>query len=249
MMSFFKKEWDHYFLTNKWLIFFIVFIALGILNPLTAKITPALLENMLGEEFANAVGEPTAVDSWLQFFNNVPQLGLIAFLLMMANSMSKELQEGTLPIFLAKGLKRKSVITAKLLFHTIMWTIGYLVSIGITYIYTMYYWDQSIVQQLPLALTGIYVFGLMFIFVTFLGNTLANSTMGGLLLSGMLFIVFVFWNTFSDSTWNPLTLLNQLEERLSTDISFSYGEPLIVAVAIIILCGVGAILHFNKRTL
>src|SRR5690606_12654098 len=104
MIPLFKKEWDSYFLTNKSLILFTIFIALGILNPFTAKIIPYLIENMLGEAYESLMNEPTAVDSWLQFFKNVPQLGLIAFLLMMANSMSKELQDGTLSIFLAKGL-------------------------------------------------------------------------------------------------------------------------------------------------
>ena len=249
MMSFFKKEWDSYFLTNRWLILFTIFIALGILNPFSAKITPSLIENMLGEEFGSFMQEPTAVDSWLQFFKNVPQVGLIAFLLMMANSMSKELQEGTLLIFLSKGLKRKSVIIAKLLFHTLMWTLGYIVSIGITYVYTIYYWDQSVVQQLLPALTGIYVFALMLIFVTFFGNTITNSTMGGLLLSGLLFMSLVFWNTFYATTWNPLTLFDQIKERLTHDVSFSYGNPIISAVAIMILCVGGGILHFNKRTL
>lgn len=249
MRSFFKKEWDHYFLTNKWLIFFTLFIALGILNPLTAKITPMLVENMLGSEFSNVIGEPTAIDSWLQFFKNVPQLGLIAFLLMMANSMSKELQDGTLPIFLAKGLKRKSVIAAKLLFHTMMWTIGYVTAIGITYVYTIYYWDQSIVEQLPVALLGIYLFSLLFIFITFTGNTIMNSTMGGLGLSGIVLVILIFWNTFFDSTWNPFILFGQLDERLMGNVSFAYVEPFITVMIVMAICVLGSMLHFNKRSL
>ncbi len=249
MMPFFKKEWDSYFLTNRWLILLVIFIALGILNPFTAKITPYLIENMLGDEFGSLMGEPSAIDSWLQFFKNVPQLGLIAFLLMMANSMSKELQDGTLPIFLAKGLKRKSVISAKLLFHTVMWTLCYLIASGVTYLYTIYYWDQSVVQQLVPALVGIYGFALMFIIVTFCGNTITNSTMGGLLISGILFMILVFWNTFQSSKWNPLGLFNQIEERLAQDVLFSYGEPIVMAIAVMIVSVIGAIQHFNKRAL
>lgn len=249
MKSFIKKEWDQYFLTNKWLIFFSIFIALGIMNPFTAKITPVLIENMLGDEYHSMFGEVTAVDSWLQFFKNVPQLGLIGFLLMMANSMSKELQEGTLPIFLAKGLKRKSVILAKLFSHTMMWTIGYAISIGVTYLYTIYYWDQSIVQQLPLVLLGIYLFALLFIFITFLGNTITNSTMGGLGLSGVVLIVLIFLNTFFDSKWNPFILFHGLDERLLNNVAFSYSEPFLVIVTAMILCVTIAIMHFNKRAI
>lgn len=249
MSAFFKKEWDQTFLTNKWLIFFTVFIALGIMNPFTAKITPMLLENLVGDEMASLIGEPTAVDAWLQFFKNVPQLGLIAFILMMANTMSKELQDGTLPIFLAKGLKRSEVLLAKWLFHTMMWTVGYVITIGVTYSYTIYYWDQSIVQQLPLALGSVYVFGLMFMSTTLLGNTVTNSTMGGLSLSGIVLIVFVFLNTFFDWQWNPLHLFSGLEQRLAENHAFSYGEPFLFMIGVIGVSVIGSIVHFKRRTL
>lgn len=249
MNAFLKKEWDQWFLTNKWLIFFVVFVAIGIMNPFTAKITPTLIENLVGDEMASFMGDPTAIDSWLQFFKNVPQIGLIAFILMMANTMSKELQEGTLPIFLAKGLRRRDVIMAKWLFHTFMWTIGYIVAIGVTYGYTIYYWDQSIVQQLPLALLGIYVFGLMFISTTLFGNTVTNSTMGGLAVSGILLAIIVFVHTFFDWKWNPLQLFSMLEERLTENASFSYMEPLLFMGIMIIITIIGSILHFNRRTL
>lgn len=249
MSAFFKKEWDETFLTKKWLIFFVIFIALGIMNPLTAKITPLLIENLVGDEMASLIGEPTAIDAWLQFFKNLPQMGLIAFILMMANTMSKELQGGTLPIFLAKGLKRREVILAKWLFHSMMWTLGYVIAIGVTYVYTIYYWDQSIVQDLPMSLASIYLFGLMFISITLFGNTVTNSTMGGLSLSGMLVIVLVFLNTFFDWQWNPLQVFSELEQRLSTGSPFSFGEPVAAMVFMIIISLVASMVHFNRRTL
>lgn len=249
MSAFFKKEWDHYFLTNKWVLFFVVFIALGIMNPFTAKITPALIENLMGEEFQELIGEPTAIDSWLQFFKNVPQLGLIAFILMMANTMSKELQDGTLPIFLAKGLKRKSVILSKALFHSLMWTIGYSLTVAVTYVYTIYYWDQSIVQQLWPTLFGVYLFSLFMIVLTLVGNTMTNSTMGGLAISGGSFAVLIFINSFFDAPWNPLTLLNAVDSRLTSNEAFSYLLPVASTVLLIIVSIIIAIMHFNRRTL
>lgn len=249
MTAFFKKEWDQFFLTNKWLMFFIVFIALGIMNPFTAKITPMLIENLVGEEMASLIGEPTAVDSWLQFFKNIPQMGLTVFVLMMANTMSKELREGTLPIFLVKGLKRREVVIAKWLFHAMTWTIGYSIAILVTYGYTMYYWDQSIVQHLPMALFSVYVFGLLFLSTTLFGNTVTNSTVGGLSFSGILLIIALFLNTFFDYKWNPLQLFGGLEERLRDGSAFSYAEPLLLTGLLIVASVVGTIMHFNRRTL
>lgn len=151
--------------------------------------------------------------------------------------------------FLTKGLTRKSVITARLLFHTLMWTAGYLIAIGITYLYTMYYWEQSIVKQLPLALLGIYLLSLLFINITFLGNTITNSVMGGLGLSGLVLMALVFVKTYSNTNWNPFVLFSGLDERLMNDVSFSYSEPFMMIGGVLVLCVVFSIVHFNRRAI
>ena len=82
---FLKKEILEQIRTKKLMILGLLFIFFGILNPLTAKMTPWLLE-VLSESMESSginitIVEITALDSWVQFFKNIPML-LIIFILM-----------------------------------------------------------------------------------------------------------------------------------------------------------------------
>ena len=104
-ITFFKKELLEQIRTKKLMILTLLFIFFGILNPLTAKLTPWLLE-MLSESMESSginitVMEITALDSWVQFFKNVPMM-LVIFIFMQSNIFSKEYQNGTLTLVLTK---------------------------------------------------------------------------------------------------------------------------------------------------
>ena len=75
-IAFTKKEFLEQFRTNKLLILTLVFIFIGILNPLTALLTPWLLEmfseSMEGSGVIIGEIEVTALDSWMQFYKNIP---------------------------------------------------------------------------------------------------------------------------------------------------------------------------------
>ena len=56
----------------------IIFVMLGMLSPAIAKLTPDLLELLTETQGSSSmtitVGEVTALDSWVQFFKNIPML-------------------------------------------------------------------------------------------------------------------------------------------------------------------------------
>ncbi len=97
------------------------------MNPLTAKITPQLVENFMPEGMIVNLGEPTALDSWMQFYKNVPQLGLVVLVILFSGMMSQEYSKGTLINMLTKGLARRSVILSKLTVALVMWTAAYVI--------------------------------------------------------------------------------------------------------------------------
>lgn len=86
-----KKEWIHQFRSGKLLSIGIVFVIVGILSPALAKLTPALMEMLSSSEGSVTVtiGEVTALDSWVQFFKNIP-IALIAFVLVESSIFTKE---------------------------------------------------------------------------------------------------------------------------------------------------------------
>ncbi|GKV63904.1 MULTISPECIES: ABC transporter permease [unclassified Sporosarcina] len=206
-IGFFKKEWTESVKTYKLLLVLCIFGFLGVLNPFTAKIMPVVMENFLPEGTVLNLPEPVALDSWLQFFKNVPQLGLTVFILLFSTMMSKELEKGTLIILLTKGLRRSTVITSKFSLALGYWTMALTLSFFITYAYTAFYWDQSGLPHLFFAVCCLYLFGILLLAVTLWGNTYFASSYGGILVTFIGLIVLFTVSIFpTDTLWNPLTL-------------------------------------------
>ena len=75
-LAFLKKELLFQLRTGKGMILGILFVLFGIMNPAVAKLTPWLMEMMadsLAESGMIITGiTVTAMDSWVQFFKNMP---------------------------------------------------------------------------------------------------------------------------------------------------------------------------------
>ena len=95
----------------------------------------------------------------LQFYKNAP-MALIVFVLMESSIFTKEYQSGTLVLALTKGLERYKVVVAKSFVLFVMWTIGYWLCFGITYLYNAYFWDNSIAKNLMFSVVCWWIFGL-----------------------------------------------------------------------------------------
>ena len=99
LLAFIKKEITEQIRSGKVLFLTLLFVLFGIMNPAVAKLTPWLLETMADSlaESGMVVTSVTvsAMDSWMQFFKNMP-IGLLVFILMESNIFSKEYQSRTL---------------------------------------------------------------------------------------------------------------------------------------------------------
>src|SRR5690554_2518719 len=122
-IAFLKKEMLESIRTYKLFIMVIVFSLFGVMNPLAAKLTPYLIETLIPEGNMINIPEPTALDSWAQFFKNINQMGLIVTLLIFSGILVNELSKGTLINMLTKGLSRKAVILSKYSSMVIIWTL------------------------------------------------------------------------------------------------------------------------------
>lgn len=250
-LGFLKKEWFESVKTYKLMLVVVIFSILGILNPFTAKITPVVFEKFMPEGTFVNLPEPTALDSWLQFYKNVPQMGLIVFILLFSTMMSKELEKGTLLILLSKGLRRSTVITAKFSMALCYWTLAITLSFTITYAYTAYYWDQSQLQHLLFAASCLYVFGILLLAVTLWGNTLFATPYGGTLVTILVVIALFIAAIFPQSAnWNPLELLTATTQLLTgeltpSDLWIPYTITLFTTILVVWL----TISHFKRKLL
>ena len=126
-LAFMKKEWTYQVRTGKLFVLGLLFAAFGIMNPAVAKLTPWLME-LFSESFAQSginVSQitVTAMDSWVQFFKNIP-MALIVFVILQGGIFAKEYQSGTLVLALTKGLQRYKVVISKALMLVLLWSVG-----------------------------------------------------------------------------------------------------------------------------
>ena len=209
LIAFTKKELVESSRTYKLFVLLTIFGIFGFLNPITAKIMPELLNEFLPEGMTIILEEPQALDSWMQFFKNVSQTGMIVLVIIFSGIMANEISKGTLTIMLTKGLSRKAVILAKFIATALQWTLAFGLCFLITYFYTIYFWPVDEIVNLPLAVIALWSFGIMLISLIIFGGLLFKNTYGALLLTGGAVLLLTILNIAPKlRPYNPMTLIS-----------------------------------------
>ena len=252
-IAFTKKEFTEQLRTGKVLLLGILFTLFGIMNPATAKLTPWLMEQLsdtLAESGMIITSVTvTALDSWMQFFKNI-STALIAFVLLESNIFTKEYRSGTLILSLTKGLNRYKVVLSKALTLMTMWTASYWLYFGVTYAYTVYYWDNSVAKNLALSVVLWWVFGLWVTSLVVWFSTLLDTNTGVLVGTGGVALASSLCSMIPKAA-------KYLPTFLTDGNSLIYGQKspdeymaalIITAVMTLVLLASGLII-FNKKQL
>jgi len=248
-IAFTKKEFCENFRTYKFFIMISVFLLLGMMNPITAKITPQLLKSFMPAGMNITVAEPTALDSWAQFFKNVPQMGLIVLVIIFSGIMANEFSRGTLINMLTKGLSRRVVILSKFTMAVIVWTLSYIVCFVVSYAYTAYFWSSYGIRNIGLSVFCLWLFGILLLAIIMLGGVLFKNSYGGLLFTGGLVVVLMLLNIVPVlQKYNPITLVSSNLALLTGNMLVSdFIVPIVIcSIATIVLIS-SAIMLFNKK--
>ena len=246
-IAFTKKEIYELAKTYKLLLLVIVFLILGFMNPITAKFTPDLLESFMEEGVSINLPEPTIMDSWMQFFKNVNQMGLIVLVIMFSGIISNELAKGTLINMLTKGLSRKTVILSKFTSTCLIWTVVYFLAELVTFLYSMLFWDDTEVANLLFSVSLVWMFGIFLISVVILGGILFKSSYGAMLFCGLIVACLLFLNMLpSIKEYNPVQLVVVNMDLLKENIEVSDllkciwvnigASVLFLALSIVVFC-------------
>jgi ABC-2 type transport system permease protein len=249
--AFAKKELLESFRTYKLVIMLAAFLLFGMMSPLFAKLLPEIMQNIDLGGMAITLPDPTAMDSWAQFFKNVGQMGMLVLVIVFAGIMAHELSSGTLINILTKGMKRHTVILSKLAVASMVWTVSYALCLAAAYGYTVYFWGASEMNNEFIAFFSPWLFGLMLISLLILGGILFKSFMGSLLTAGGVVAVLSMLNIIPHSQkFNPITLIGDNTALLSGGLEASDRVPtLLLCSVLIIVLTVASILLFNKKQL
>lgn len=250
-LAFTKKEFLENIRSYKVLMMIVIFIGFGIMSPLTAKLTPQLFEMFVPGGDTIQLPQPTAIDSWMQFYKNVSQLGLIILVVLFSSILTSEINRGSLVIMLTNGLSRKSVILAKFTAVASIWTASYVCALMTTYMYTAYYWNMDEVTHLLFSTFCLWLFGLLLISILLLGNVVVSNSFGPLLFTIAVFLLLLLLNMFEKlKVFNPLQLMTGNVPLLMSDLAVSdFTVAIGVTIAGIAVSLLVAIALFNKKPL
>ena len=160
-ITFTGKEFLELRRSGRLLIFTVIFVLLGVMNPATAKLTPWLMETMADSLEASGL--------------TITEYTVTAI-------------KGTLIPLLAKGLSRSAFASAKTFTMLLVWSAGYWLSYGITFAYTDYYWDHTVVKNYAFAAFGLWLFGVFLLCCIVFFSSLAGSAAQVLLGVGAVYI-------------------------------------------------------------
>ena len=251
LMAFVKKEWTEVLRTGKFVMIAVLFILFGVMNPAIAKLTPwmmeAFSESLKGSGLTVTEAKVDALTSWMQFYKNVP-VALIVFLLMFSGILAVEYQKGTLINMITKGLSRWKIVLSKSVVLLFLWSLGYWMCYGITYVYNAYFWDNSIAKDVGFAAFCVYMLGVWLIALMMLMSTLFSAGSAVAVGTGGVFFVLYLFSMLPDlKEYLPSYLMSASGLLSGAGEAGDYMTALLVAAVLAVIQLVVAILVFNRK--
>lgn len=251
LLAFLKKEWLEHLRSGRLVILCILFVLFGIMNPAIAKLMPWLFEMMAdtleGSGITLTAITISAMDSWVQFFKNIP-MALIVFILLESSIFTKEYQSGTLVLALTKGLHRYTVVISKALLLFAFWSVGYWLCFGITYGYNAYFWDNAVAQNLMFSGVCWWLFGIWTIVLTILFSTGAKSNTGVLAGTGGTVLAAYLMGLFPKvKSYMPTLLMDGNSLIYGTSGPQAYTSAIPITVLLCVVCFAVSIPILNKK--
>lgn len=188
-IAFTKKEFTENVRNYRLLTMIAIFAIFGFIGPLTAKFTPQLIETLAPQLNMN-IPEPVALDSWVQFYKNVPSLGFSLMIILFSSILSNEYSKGTLVIMLTKGLSRPAVILAKFTVMFCIMTVSLWLCFGITWGYTAYFWQDEILSNIVISALFLWIGGILYLTILTLGCVISRRAFASILLVLGITVVF-----------------------------------------------------------
>ena len=249
-LAFTKKELIENLRNYRVLLMLGLFFFFGISSPLLAKFLPQLVDT-LEMNMEIIMGEPTAFDSWAQFYKNVSSLGLSLTIILFSSSLSAEYAKGTLTIMLTKGLPRGAVVLSKFTASVLIMTVSYWSSFGLGYLYTAFLWPDEKLPHVAAAAAVVWIAALMYLSVLMLGCVLFRQAFTSILFLLVITVALsLLGMTPVFETVSPVFLLSKNMDLLNGTAEVSqFILPGVIAAGLSAALLAASVILFHKKQL
>lgn len=248
-LSLLKKEAIEGARTKKMISTFILFLFIGLISPLTAKLTPMILQSIATGNIDINVAPTSEIDSWTQFFKNISQIGMFGLAIILSTQMANEFQKGTLINLLSKGVPRYQVVLSKIFYNFILWFIAYFCSFIFTYFYTKYFFGISFpIRNILMAALLPFIFGLFLISLEILSGVISGNVIGTLILTTAGIVIQLILSIRDEIVkYMPIALIGKPVNLIKGIGYDDYYVPIITGSILFILCILISIAVINKK--
>jgi ABC-2 type transport system permease protein len=189
MLAMLKKEIKEIFRTYRWLLLPCVFIFLGLAQPLSYKLMPALLQNANTPGITISITAlPSPEQVLASVFGQYSQMGILMIILLVMGTVAQEKNTGAAVAVLVKPISRASYLGAKTVAYTLLTTVSFTLGMVATGYYTNILIGGFSVGSVALGGLVYLVYLLVAVALTVLTSTIFNSQVaaGGSALLGLM---------------------------------------------------------------
>ena len=241
----FREQWR----TWRLLILVAVLTISGLISPLLAKYTPALLRSIpdMPPGLAEMIPEPTTADSILQYVKNISQFGLLLAVILIMGTMAQEKERGTAAMLLTRPVRRSSVVISKWVVWMLSIAAGVVLSGLACWFYTAILFDMLPLGEFTLLNLLIWLFLAVYASMALFASTLARtqSVAAGVAFGGLA-VLLVLSSLPRVNEYMPSQLLAWGSEIISNGHA-TYWPALAISAAIILAFLVVACLRFERE--
>lgn len=245
-----KKEMLEMARSYKWIWMPMVFIALGIMQPLTSYYLPDIIEEFGGlpEGAVFEIPMPGSEQVFAETLGQFSQIGLFVVVLALMGSLAGERSSGTAVMILAKPVSHASYFLAKWIAGTLITTVSYLAGAAAALYYIYLLFDPIHIQQILLS-SLFYMMWLLFtvtlvlFFSTFLKRSaaVAGASLVLLIIIALASSIFI-----EPMMWTPGHLL-ELSSLAVQDQTLTGLWKSVISTVVICALLVSASIGYLKR--
>lgn len=252
-LAFLKKEFKEITKTYKIWVVPIIFLFFGFLSPIAAKVLPEILKPQLeSQKIFIEIPPPTAADSFLQFFKNLAQMGMLAIILLSMGLVSEEKARGTFSLVLTKPISRTAVILSKFFAQKTLILASITIGGIVCYIYTLVLFKTANLSEFALAALLYLIYSLLIIAITLFFSTLFYNQIAAGGLSLLAFFTLSLLPSLSESfaRYSPGAIPSLANKIVSEQAAFSKSSwPIAVSLLLVVVLLALSCLSFNRQEL